>query len=318
MFNIFAPSNFYYHILFYFIIYSFLGWCLEVAFSFYEKREFVNRGFLYGPFCPIYGIGILSLIIFLQPIINNIPVLLLGAFIFPSLVEYIVGFILENLFNTTWWDYSENKYNLHGRICLKFSFFWWLLSLLFLLIIHPYVIEKAVNLIPLKIGQLCLNLLITYLFIDFTITLITLIKFKAIIFQLNHISIELKSKLESVKNLKETFLAFELRNTAKTLGQKVTDRFEDTVENLSKRLNTTMENFGYKTDTEEYKNQLETFLNLQSKVEELKSSYDTLINKLAHNYLRIFKAYPNLKPKQNTRILEDIKSKIKTFNIKRK
>lgn len=318
MLSILANNNYLYHIILYFILYSFLGWCLEVAFFFKKKGEFVNRGFLYGPFCPIYGIGVLSLIIFLQPLIYNIPLLLLGAFVFPSLVEYIVGFLLEKLFNTTWWNYSEDKYNLKGRICLKFSIFWWILSLFILLLIHPYIIEKAVNLIPQKIGYIITYLLVTYLFIDFTITLITLLQFKGIFAELTHVSAELRSKLETARNLAEGFSTAELRNTAKTFSQKVTNKLGYTVENLSQRLNNTIESFGYKNETEEYKKQLEYFLNLQSRVEELRSTYDTLTNKLAHNYSRIFKAYPNLKLKTNSSILADIKSKIKSFNIKRK
>lgn len=318
MYNFFIINSTTYHLLFYFIIYSFIGWIAEVIFAYYETKEFVNRGFLYGPFCPIYGVGALFLIIFLEPFTNNTPLLLIGAFIFPSLVEYIVGFFLETLFNTSWWDYSDYKFNLHGRICLLFSFAWWVVSLFFLYIFHPKVIKIYVDLVPLKIGHIILCALILYFLVDFILTLISLLQFKELIFELIDVTKELNIRSEIVKKLKDSFAALEITSTAKQLSQKVTDKLGNTVGNLSQKFNGAKEVLGTKSETEQFKTEVENFNNLESKVEELKATYDKLINKLVLNYTRIFKAYPNLKTKHGNRIFTDIKNKIPTLTIKRK
>lgn len=318
MSNIFIIDNTAYNLLFYFTIYSFLGWLSEVIFALIKTKEFVNRGFLYGPFCPIYGVGALSLIIFLEPLKDNIPLIVIGAFIFPSLVEYLIGFSLETLFNTTWWDYSENKFNLHGRICLKFSIVWWIFSLFFLFLFQPYVIKVYVSLIPIKLGTIILYALLIYFLADFIFTLITLLQFKELIFELIDVTKELKIRSEIVKKLKESFLSLEIKISPKQLSHKVTDKLGNTVDSLSQKLNDAMLSLGYKNDTEQYKSEVENFNNLESKVEELKATYDKLTNKLIHNYSRIFKAYPNLKTKHSNGILADIKTKIKTLSIRNK
>ena len=133
-------------LFYYFVIYSFMGWCIESIYATINKREFVNRGFLHGPFCPVYGFGTLSIIILLKPISTNYILLFLGSVFTTSLLEYITGYILETSFNSTWWDYSDNLYNLQGRICLSFSLIWGLVSIFILKVVHPYIIY-IVNLI---------------------------------------------------------------------------------------------------------------------------------------------------------------------------
>ena len=118
-------------ILTYFIIYSFLGWLLESVFKTILEKKIVNSGFLHGPFCPIYGIG--AIIMYLG--LNNfskypILVFILG-FLILSIWEYIVGWGLEKLFNTKYWDYSKNKFNIKGRVCLMNSLFWGVLGMIF-------------------------------------------------------------------------------------------------------------------------------------------------------------------------------------------
>lgn len=316
--TVFIINSTAYSLLFYFIIYSFFGWVSEVIFALIKTKEFVNRGFLYGPFCPIYGVAALSLIIFLEPLRDNIPLLILGSFLFPSLVEYIVGFILETLFNTTWWDYSNNKFNLHGRICLKFSFVWCSVALFFLFFFQPYVIKVYVDSIPLHLGHIILYTFLIYFLVDCTFTLIALIQFKELIFELIDVTRELNIRSEIAKKLKESFSNLEIKTTAKQFSQKVTDKLGNTVESLSHKFNDAMVNLGYKNDSEQYKSEVENFNSLESKVDELKATYDKLANKLVHNYTRILKAYPNLKTKHSNGVLTDIKNKIKTLSINKK
>ena len=130
--------------LFYFMIYSFLGWMLENSFNFFTKGKFLKDNFLYGPFKPMYGFAPLLLVLLAAPDLHWGLVL---CFVIPTAVEYVSGALLKKLFNQQWWDYSDKRFQLHGHICLPFSICWTVLSLIFLEWIHPAAINvyEAVN-----------------------------------------------------------------------------------------------------------------------------------------------------------------------------
>ena len=113
-------SEFYYFVQFFFI-YGFLGWCTEVAFAAWKERTFVNRGFLNGPICPIYGFGVCSVVYLLKPFESNFILLYISSVILVSALEWLTGFLLEKLFHHKWWDYSNEPFNIKGYICLRFS-----------------------------------------------------------------------------------------------------------------------------------------------------------------------------------------------------
>ena len=123
-------------IIFYFILYSFLGWCLESIYKSILQRKPVNSGFLYEPFCPMYGIGAVILIV-LGDISENVVVIFFMSFLIFSVWEYIVAVILEKLFKTKYWDYSNIRFNIKGRVCLKNSIYWGILGVVMIFIIQP-------------------------------------------------------------------------------------------------------------------------------------------------------------------------------------
>lgn len=131
----------------YFIIYSFAGWLMESIYKTFLQKKLVNSGFLYGPFCPIYGIGTLIMLLFLNRFANNILLLFVTSVIILSVWEYIVGLGLEKAFKIKYWDYSDKKYNLQGRICLSHSIIWGILGVAFIKIMHPYI-RKIYEQIP--------------------------------------------------------------------------------------------------------------------------------------------------------------------------
>ena len=112
----------YYSIL-YFFVYGFLGWCTEVIFAAFKQHRFVNRGFLNGPYCPIYGCGVVIVVAVLTPLKENLFFLFVGSFLLTSILEYITGFVLEKVFHNKWWDYSNLPFNIKGYVCLKFSIY---------------------------------------------------------------------------------------------------------------------------------------------------------------------------------------------------
>ena len=100
------------------VIYSVAGWVYESTLCSVQERKLVNRGFLNGPLCPVYGVGSVVVLLVIGNLQNNIPALFLAGLVLTCTVEYMTAWLLETLFDTKWWDYSHMKYNLHGRICL--------------------------------------------------------------------------------------------------------------------------------------------------------------------------------------------------------
>jgi len=130
------------HVILLFAVYSFIGWFIEVVYRSVSQREFINAGFLYGPFVPLYGFGA-ALIIFLEFLIHQwpLPIKIVAYGIILTLIEYLTGFILEKTFKLKLWDYSDDKFNIHGRVCLLFSLCWAALAVIFVTFIHPAVLR---------------------------------------------------------------------------------------------------------------------------------------------------------------------------------
>ena len=103
-----------YQLLWLFFIYAFLGWCTEVAYAALDTGKLVNRGFLNGPLCPIYGCGMAAVLTLLLPLQDNLLILFAGGMLLTTLIELVGGWALKTLFHTTWWDYSDKPFNLGG------------------------------------------------------------------------------------------------------------------------------------------------------------------------------------------------------------
>ncbi len=119
------------------VVFSFLGWVVETIFCSIEVKRFVERGFLIGPFCPIYGFGALLIIYPLHLINGNLFVTFILSVLIVSILEYITGWIMEKLFKTKWWDYSDKRFQIHGRICLSNSLLFGLLCIFVYYDIQP-------------------------------------------------------------------------------------------------------------------------------------------------------------------------------------
>lgn len=147
-----------------FIIYSFIGWFMEVCWTLFTDKKFVNRGFLIGPYCPIYGVGCLLLIVLLDRFKYNVFLLFFMSIIVCSILEYSTSFIMEKLFKARWWDYSTRKFNLNGRICAQTMIPFGILGVLVVYYLNPFFSE-FIN-IPYYIFYIVLSLF----FIDFCIS----------------------------------------------------------------------------------------------------------------------------------------------------
>ena len=147
-----------YQTLAYFLIYSCLGWCLEVVYAAVTTGKLVNRGFLNGPVCPIYGFGMVIVLYALTPLVDNTLLLYLGGVILPSVLELVGGWALYKLYRTRWWDYSDYPFNIGGYICLEFCLLWGVGTLVVMRIVHP-IIAGLVAMVPTLVGVILMCIL---------------------------------------------------------------------------------------------------------------------------------------------------------------
>ena len=171
--------NFFYLFLL-FIMYSFLGWIVEIIDIFILEKKIINRGFLIGPVCPIYGVGVLLMINLLKRFTDTpLALFILAIFIFMTL-EYLTSYIMEKMFNARWWDYSNFKYNLNGRICLETTIPFGLGGMLVMYLINPFfnsILSKLNHNLVIILGAILLVIFI----IDFIVSFSVIGKLKGII-----------------------------------------------------------------------------------------------------------------------------------------
>ena len=180
-----------------FLIYSFLGWCVEVVFVAVTSGRVVNRGFLNGPVCPIYGFGMLSVLILLEPVSDSLPALFFGGMALCSGVELIGGWLLQKVFDARWWDYSGKPLNLGGYICLGYSILWGLAVVFALRLIHPPILAVVEHLPPRL--ELALEIVLYALFAaDMTVTVIAIAGIKRRIRELDRVAAALHSVGDSL------------------------------------------------------------------------------------------------------------------------
>jgi uncharacterized membrane protein len=211
-----------------FTVYSMIGWACESIYCSIPAKKFINRGFLNGPFCPVYGFGALLVIICLRPIQNHVVALFFCGMLLTSLLEYITGYLLEKAFHTKWWDYSQKKFNLRGRVCLKNSLMFGALCVILMRIINPYV-ERLVGRIPSWLLTVLALALFMYFIIDSVITVRSIL-------QLNGKLAVLQEALDELKTKNEMFKSKLKKGLEQKLEEKISEDAREKLEVLSKRL----------------------------------------------------------------------------------
>lgn len=278
------------YIVSYFFIYSFLGWCTEVVYAAGLTGTFVNRGFLNGPICPIYGFGILLILYLLYPVKDNILYMLLGSLLITSSVELVGGFLLEKIFHQRWWDYSDKPLNLGGYICPLFSLMWGFACLIVVDRIHP-LITTLVGWIPQTVSSVLLILFGCLLLTDLTATVKSILKLNKKLEIIDGITAKIR---ESSDNLGEN-----LANGTIALVQKK----EDIEEILAEKKESIEEDFAEMKETQQKA--------LESKKQALSELYKTnkeLLEASHFGQKRLLKAFPSLKSIDHKEALEQLKN----------
>lgn len=197
-------ENVYIYIILFFI-YSFLGWSIEVFREFQDKNHFVNRGFLIGPICPIYGVGGVLMLLTLSKYKDSPIVLFCMSIIIFSILEYFTSYIMEKLFKARWWDYTDRKYNLNGRICAETMIPFGLLGMFVIYILNPLLI-KLLSYVPSNIIMIVAIILVLIFVIDYIFSFNIILGFKGTLLKLEKDSTEEITRKVKDKLLKGNYL----------------------------------------------------------------------------------------------------------------
>lgn len=284
-----------YFILMNFYIFSIFGWIYESTFVSVRDKKPVNRGFLIGPILPLYGTGATLVYIILRPTAAHPSLLYACGMIIATVIEYFTAVILEKLFHAKWWDYSNEPYNFQGRIALIPSLFWGFLSLFLFDVLEPLAI-KLISMIPVKIGEYLLTVLVAITLIDLSYTVITTINFSKQLETLYNFRNEIENQLQDIrfKSLRETIAA-------------KTPNFATKIDNIYQKLNTLKESSETGAKATQLEERLKHYLEKHSSF--LKKHPFT-------GNRRILNAFPTMKFISKNRTVVDVKEFFNNFNIK--
>ncbi len=174
-------------ICFLFFIYAFLGWTVEVIYAAVTRGVLENRGFLRGPLCPIYGVGVLVVIGLLWPVKDNLLLLFVCSVLATTTLELVTGFLMKTFFHHMWWDYSKEPLNFHGYICLRFSLIWGLACVFVVAIFHPWL-QGMVDKIPQTAMIVSVSVMGAVFVADLIVTLLCLVKLNKTLTALDELS----------------------------------------------------------------------------------------------------------------------------------
>ncbi len=204
---------------------------MESIFRSIMEKKIINTGFLKGPICPIYGIGAIIMFTFLQSLENNIVLLFLASIIILTLWEYIVGVMLEKIFHTRYWDYSDHKFNIQGRICLSNSIYWGVLGVVFVKYIHPNI-QNLVQKVDIKLLYFIVTILMVVFIVDMITSIVKIKNIKSTLEKIEELNKEIREKIKEIKILPK-----EIQEKEKLIAS---EKLQKLVEDLKKRRNRTI------------------------------------------------------------------------------
>ena len=288
-----------YRFLWIFFIYAFLGWCTEVSYAALVTGKFVNRGFLNGPVCPVYGFGVVIVLAGLSPLEDNLLLLFLGSLVLTSALEWLTGFVLEKLFHQRWWDYSDQPFNLSGYVCLRFSVAWGFACLFVLKLLHPTVL-LFIRLIPRPLGLALLVLLGGVMAVDLTATVSSIVKLNRRLEQIDELAARIKeASNEFGENLAERVLDAAERGAGwkedmDELSFRLAERRAERADNLEE----------WEQHREEHRAQV------RRQLEEWHGAMQSLLDGQSFGHRRLLRAFPRLRSLDHRDTLERLRRRV--------
>lgn len=286
----------FYNYCWFLLIYSFIGWIIEVIYQAVVKGKILNRGFLNGPVCPVYGFGMSAVLLFYNLInYDNVFVVFLEGIVLTTAIELFAGFILDKFFHARWWDYSKMPFNLNGYICLAFSIIWGLAVVFAVKVAHPAIYNLTVANIPTKYGYPILFFLYAIFIADTIVTTLILIGLNKRLKELDEISVSMRRVSDRMStrigenSLKTAQAVQESRVQVALAKAEVHEKLDETINHVH--------------DESEV-----IFKELNELYEQKKNE---LIKHKHYGHGRILHAFPNAKHRNYSEVLKDIQKKIK-------
>ena len=274
----------FYHLMNWLIIYSFFGWVWETCYVSVKSGKFVNRGFINGPLCTIYGFGAVSVYVILRPFSDNLLYLYLGGVVVATALEYVTAVLMESIFHTSWWDYSDNKFNFQGRICLGASLGWGAFTVILFKVLHPLV-ESIVILYPVYVGEIGICVIGVGYVVDFAFS-------AAAAFHIHEKLPVIEAAMEQAKGE----MLVKMHEKIVSVGFAK----EATLESVKERLG----------DVEVLKEMEQKRAAITAEISaELQKRKEAMAAKVGHNMQRFVKAYPNLNRGYKLHNLKNLRNK---------
>lgn len=284
----------------YFFIYAFLGWCSEVCFAAAKEGKFVNRGFLNGPVCPIYGFGVVIVVGLLTPVKGNVFLLFACSVLLTSALEWVTGFVLEKAFHQKWWDYSGMPFNIGGYVCLMFSLLWGLACLLIMDVIHP-MIAGAVAAIPHMLGLVCLWVFAAGFLVDLVATVSTIARLNRRLRQIDELAEKIRRASDGLgENLADGMLT-------------LTEKGEDLREELAERKSELADRRAARQAGEEARRSAveDALRRRRAALEELRRANEELLSLRYAGQRRLLRAFPGMKSTRHKEALETLRERMR-------
>ncbi|MBP5281089.1 MAG: putative ABC transporter permease [Lachnospiraceae bacterium] len=198
--------------VFFFYFYCFFGWCFESAYVSIKTRKLTNRGFMHGPFLPLYGSGAMRMLVVSAPFQDSIALTYLAGCVGATILEYCTGVTMEALFKVRYWDYSSQRFNFQGHICLKSTLAWGGLTILMTAVVHRYV-EQTVFMIQAQVLSAVTFVLTAVIFADFALSFKAALDLRDVLVRLE----EAKTELGHLQRRMDVFVAL----TTEEMGQRI-------------------------------------------------------------------------------------------------
>ena len=288
----------YYQICWYFLIYSFGGWVVEVIFHAVALGKVVNRGFLNGPVCPVYGFGVLAVFAMINTLQSSgyqmsDGMIFLFGIILATIVELIAGWLLDVCFHARWWDYSDKPLNFHGYICLEFSIIWGLAIVFVVKVFQKYVENHTLPHADSTFGWILLVILYCVYLADFIVTV-------AVIRGLN-------KKLTRLNKIRS-----DMRIVSDKISGTVANTTIDTAQAIEEgKVQTALAKAELRETAEMKKEQ--SIEKLRKKRTELQREFDELSNSITNHTIvgqgRIIKAFPEMKHRYYHELIQELRKK---------
>lgn len=260
-----------------FFIYSFLGWLMETVGDTIRKKKFVNRGFLIGPYCPIYGAGVLLITILLAKYNDDIWITFFMSLLICGILEYMTSYIMEKIFKARWWDYSQRKFNINGRICLETLIPFGIAGIFIIYVANPFLL-KYINMIPDTVMHVLIGTLLVIYIVDLIVSFRIILNLKEMTREFKDNTIEISDRVKKIIRRKYVLYRRLVHAFPRIKENVLYSKWDE----MKKRIEESKEEFAIKIDNskEEFRNKINSSkADIRGKLDTSKQNFKKLHRK---------------------------------------